>query len=521
MAKMKAKTWIQQHFSANLKRWLIAPSLALAVAAGFAMYECARPSPANAAAAAPADAPLSAESVSALLSLDHAMETLAARVTPAVVNVAVTSKGKPTQAEEQLPDGMQQFFGGPNGPFGRFFGPGMRQQPQIEHGIGSGVVISPDGYIVTNNHVVDGAVDIRVTTSDRRVLKARLVGTDPLTDLAVIKVDDAKLPSVPWGDSTDVLPGQTVLAFGNPYGFRFTVTRGIVSAVNRPNPDSSDPRKPGEFIQTDAAINPGNSGGPLVDARGQVIGINTFLISPSGTFSGMGFAIPVKIAKPTVATLIQYGKVSHGYIGVGITDVTPDNAKFFNLTNNTGAVITQVEPDSPGGKAGLRIGDVVKEIDGQKVTDAGQLQVAVGEKQPGTKITLGILRDGKDISVPVTLEDMNHRSAEAEAGPGAEHGKAHWGIGLGDLTPDLREQIQAPSEVHGAVIENVEPGSSADNAGLERGDVIVQVNRHPVESATDVQHALANVPKGQDALLLVWSNGGNTFRVLHSPESSS
>ena len=444
------------------------------------------------------------------------MESLAAHVTPAVVNVTVTSRSKPDPAAEQLPEGMQQF-----GPFGRFFGSPMQpQQPEIEHGLGSGVVISPDGYIVTNNHVVDGAEDIRVTTSDRRILKAKLIGSDPLTDLAVIKVDSANLPSVPWGDSSDVRPGETVLAFGNPFGFRFTVTRGIVSAVNRANPDPSDRRKPGEFIQTDAAINPGNSGGPLVDARGQVIGINTFLISPSGSFSGMGFAIPVKIAKPTVENLIRYGKVSHGYIGIGINDVTPENSSFFHLTNNIGAVVSQVEPDSPGAKAGLRIGDVITEIDHQKVNDAGELQVAVGEKPPGTKIVLGVLRDGKEASLSVTLEDMNH-SSEASANPGQNHGRARWGLGLEDLTPDLRQQLQAPTEIHGALIENIQPGSPADNAGLTRGDVILEVNRHAVKSAADVQQALQDVPKGQDALVLVWSSGGNSFRVLHSPEGAS
>src|SRR5580700_2266694 len=278
------KTWTRR---------LAIPILALALVASFTTYEFAKPAAARAAAAAPAAAPLDSDSVGALLALDKAMETLAARVTPAVVNVTVASHTK--EAHGRMPDDMQQFFGQSN-PFGQFFGPRMQQrQPQIEHGMGSGVVISPDGYIVTNNHVIDGAVDIRVTTSNRRVLKAKLVGADPLTDLAVLKVDASGLTSAPWGDSKEVRPGQTVLAFGNPFGQRFTVTRGIVSAVKRANPDSSDRRKPGEFIQTDAAINPGNSGGPLVDARGEVIGINTFLISASGSFSGMGFAIPSQI----------------------------------------------------------------------------------------------------------------------------------------------------------------------------------------------------------------------------------
>jgi serine protease Do len=514
---MNLRSWIQQHFPTKLTRRLIVPFLALALAAAFVAYECVGPVAAKAAATpAPPDAALNADSVSPLLELDRAMEALAAHVTPAVVNVTVTSRSKPDPAAEQLPEGMQPF-----GPSGRFFGsPTQPQQPEIEHGLGSGVVISPDGYIVTNNHVVDGAEDIRVTTSDRRILKAKLIGSDPLTDLAVIKVDSANLPSVPWGDSTDVRPGETVLAFGNPFGFRFTVTRGIVSAVNRANPDPSDRRKPGEFIQTDAAINPGNSGGPLVDARGQVIGINTFLVSPSGSFSGMGFAIPVKIAKPTVENLIRYGKVSHGYIGIGINDVTPENSSFFHLTNNIGAVVSQVEPDSPGAKAGLRIGDVITEIDRQKVNDAGELQIAVGAKPPGTKIVLGVLRDGKEASVSVTLEDMNHTS-EASANPGQNHGRARWGLGLEDLTPDLRQEVQAPTEIHGALIENIQPGSPADNAGLARGDVILEVNRHAVKSAADVQQALQDVPKGQDALVLVWSSGGNSFRVLHSPEGDS
>ena len=238
------------------------------------------------------------------------MEALTARVRPAVVNVNVTAKVNDHQLAEQGEDDQdqsqnqqqqqkqfQQFFG-PGSPFGQFFqgpqgfqGPMMQQQPSFEHGLGSGVIISPDGYIVTNNHVVAGATNISVTMSNRDIYPAKLIGADPLTDLAVIKIEGHDFPSIPWGDSSKLEPGQLVLAFGNPYGFRFSVTSGIISALDRPNPDS-DRRKPGEFIQTDAAINPGNSGGALVDARGELIGINTFLYSPTGAFSGMGFAIP-------------------------------------------------------------------------------------------------------------------------------------------------------------------------------------------------------------------------------------
>src|SRR5216683_1106246 len=414
-----------KNWKAILGRHLMIPMLTLAMLGSFVTWEFAKAVPAKAAASisAPTAAPLDDSSVSALLALDQAMETLAARVTPAIVNVTVTSRGK--------------------------------------RGMTSGVIISPDGYIVTNNHVVEGATDVSVTMSDRRILRAKVVGTDPLTDLAVLKVDGKDMPNAPWGDSAKLHPGQTVLAFGNPFGFRFTVTRGIVSALNRPNPATDDARKPGQFIQTDAAINPGNSGGPLVDARGEVIGINTFLISPSGSFSGMGFAIPTQIVRPTVETLIKYGKVSHGYMGIGISDVTPENSKFFNLKKAEGAVVTQVEPASPGAKAGLKTGDVITRLDGQPVSDAGELQVQVGQKRPGTTIKLEVMREGKIVDVPVTLEAMGGRNSDDESAS-SEHGKPRWGLGLADLTPDVREQLQAPKDIHGAVVGNVQPGSPAD-----------------------------------------------------------
>ncbi len=508
------------NWNTNLTRRLIVAVVAVVTVASLASYEFAHA--AKAAVAAPAAAPLDDNSVAALLTLDRAMETLAAHVTPAVVNVTVSSKPGAQNAGDESSQDMEQFFapfgGNPFGgtPSGRQFQMPRMPRDRVEHGLGSGVIISPDGYIVTNNHVVDGATDIRVTMTNREVLPAKVIGTDPLTDLAVIKVKGTNLPSVPWGDSAKLRPGQTVLAFGNPYGFRFTVTRGIISALNRPNPDASDRRKPGEFIQTDAAINPGNSGGALVNARGELIGINTFLISSNGSFSGMGFAIPTQIVQPTVETLIRDGKVSHGMIGIGISDVTPDNAKFFQMSNATGALVTQVEPNSPGGKAGLKTGDVIAKLGGHSVADAGELQMEVGQKRPGDTIQLEVIRDGKTSSIPVTLEAMSAVNSEASAG--TEHGKGRWGVSLGDLNSDAREQMQIPSDVHGAVVEDVQPGSPADNAGLQRGDVIVEVNRHSQQNAADVAKALSNVPKGEDALVLVWSSGGNTFRVLHSTQ---
>jgi serine protease Do len=515
------KSWMQ-NWKTGVGRSLIVPILAILMVGSFVTYDFVKAIPAKAAAmASPTTTPLDDNNVGALLSLDQAMETLAARVTPAIVNVTVTSRAKANMAEGEGPDGAE------DNPFGQFFGQqfghkfghqGRPQMPRVEHGLGSGVIISPDGYIITNNHVVEGATDVRVTMSDRRILPAKVVGTDPLTDLAVIKVDAHDLPNAPWGDSTKLHPGQTVLAFGNPFGFRFTVTRGIVSALNRPNMSGDDARKPGQFIQTDAAINPGNSGGPLVNARGEVIGINTFLISPSGSFSGMGFAIPTQIVRPTVEKLIQFGKVTHGYMGIGISDVTPENSKFFHMDSAVGALVSQVEPDSPGAKGGLKVGDVITQIDGKEVSDAGELQVVVGQQNPGTTIHLQIMRDGKGVAIPVTLEAMGSRDKSGKETAEAIQGKPRWGVGLSDITPEMREQLQAPSDLRGALIQQVQPGSPADNAGLQSGDVIVEVDRKPVQSASDVQKALSSVPKGQDALVLVWSNGGNSFRVLHSAE---
>jgi serine protease Do len=503
-------------YAQSAKRRIGAAVLALAMIAGVGAYHFLQPTTARAAATSNA-APLDDNKIAALLSLDQAMETVAARVTPAIVNVAVTAKVDQKKMmmqqglPEGLPDDMQQFFEH------QFGGRGQQpQQPQFQHGIGSGVIISPDGYIITNNHVVADATDIKVTLGDRRILSAKLIGTDPLTDLAVIKIEGSNFPNVPLGDSSQLHPGQTVLAFGNPFGFRFTVTRGIVSALNRPNPYNDDPRKPGQYIQTDAAINQGNSGGPLVNARGEVIGINTFLISPSGSFAGMGFAIPTQIVQPTVDSLVRYGKVSHSYIGVGITDVTPENSKFFDLKDANGAVISEVQPDSPGAKAGLKVGDVIVGLDGKKVLGAGELQAEVSSKHPGTKVSLDVLRDGKSVDVPVTLEELGSKDKKEELNASADSGKPRWGVGIADLTSDVREQLQAPVSLKGAVIQRVQPGSPAEDAGLQPGEVIQSVNRQQTPTAADVQKALASVPKGQDAMVLVWGNGGSTFRVLHT-----
>jgi len=456
-------------------------------------------------------------SIAALTSLDHAMEAVASRVTPAVVNVAVTSKGSSEYATSEgqmqgLPPGLQQFFG-----------PMLQQpaQPQIQHGVGSGIIISPDGYIVTNNHVVDGATQIKVTLNDRRILSAKVVGVDKLTDLAVLKVNATDLPTIAWGDSTKLEPGQTVLAFGSPFGyFQFSVTRGIVSAVNRPNPYSDDARKPGGYIQTDAAINPGNSGGPLVNSHGELVGINTFIISNSGSFAGAGFAIPSQIVRATTEQLIKSGKIEHGYLGIGMNDVTPDNAHFFNLQDATGAIVSQVTPDSPASSGGVKTGDVIAQLNGQKIVDGSALQVAVSEMAPGTKITLGILREGKPTTLNLTVGQLHGNSEVADNGgeDGQPNGKI--GIEVGNLTAEARLQFNVPEQVHGVVVQNVRSGSPADDAGLQPGDVILEVNRKPADSASQFANAVHQDKDGKELLMLVWSKGNSSYRTIHPDQDN-
>jgi serine protease Do len=472
-------------------------------------------------------APMDDNSVSSLVSLDNAVEAVAARVTPAVVNVSVTAKVSAQDAEEgddqdagggvpqnAIPPELRRFFGGG--------GQMPQQQKKVEHGIGSGIIISPDGYIVTNNHVVNGATQIKVTMNDRRVFPAKLIGVDKLNDLAVIKIDGKNLPMVAWGDSTKLHPGQTVLAFGSPFGyFQFSVTRGIVSALDRPNPYSDDARKPGDFIQTDAAINPGNSGGPLVNAHGELVGINTFIISNNGSFSGAGFAIPSRIVRASAESIIKDGTVHHGYLGISMNDVTPDNSSFFNLPDATGAIVAQVTPDSPASRAGLKNGDVLRELNGTAIKNGGALQVAVSQVAPGTDIKLGILRNGKPETLTVKVGEFKGDKQVAENDGEGTQQRGKLGLAVADLTQDVREQLNLPTQVKGAAVQSVRPESPAEDAGLAPGDVIQEVNRKPVENAQQFADVVHAAPADKDVLLLVWSHGGASYRVVHPAQNQN
>jgi serine protease Do len=459
--------------------------------------------------------PISESSIAPLTSMDDAIEAVTNHVMPAVVNVSVTARVPRVQGgqgfgmggipPEAIPPEFRQFFGGG----------GQQQQPQFQYGIGSGFILSPDGYIVTNHHVVEDAKSIQVTLHDRRVFPAKVVGVDKLDDLAVIKIDATNLPTISWGDSATLKPGQTVMAFGNPFGeLTFSVTRGIVSAVHRSVNPSKNNRAPRDYIQTDAAINPGNSGGPLVNAHGQVVGIDTFIFTSSGSFAGAGFAIPANLAQHSVNEIIKTGKVEHGFLGIGITDVSPQNAKFFNVPTASGALVNQVNPDTPASSAGIKQGDVIRSVNGKDITDATDLQVMVSEMSPNTPISLGILRDGKPITVHATVGQYH---APNQQGQNAESGQpqhARLGISVQDLSPELRQQFGVPSDVQGVVIQSVQQGSPADAVGLQPGDVIVQVNRHPVANAQNFLDQVRNIPAEQSVLLLIWTKQGTTYMVI-------
>lgn len=474
-------------------------------------------------AAAAQQSQISQSSVAPLTTLNDAVESVVSHVMPAVVNVSVTARVPQDQSggggqgfggidPNQIPPEFRHFF---------FFGPGQgqqQQQPQYEYGIGSGFIISSDGYIVTNHHVVNDAKSIQVTLHDRRIFPAKVVGVDKLDDLAVIKIDATNLPTVSWGDSGNLKQGESVMAFGNPFGsLTFSVTRGIVSATDRRGPSSSN-RAPADYIQTDAAINPGNSGGPLVDAYGRVIGINTFIYTNSGSFAGAGFAIPSDLAQHYVNQIIKSGKVEHGFLGIGITDVLPENAKFFNVPTASGALVNQVNPDTPAASAGFKQGDVIRSVNGKTMKDATDLQVTVSEMNPGTPISIGILRDGKPMTLHATVGQYHAPGQEASNnGPGqAQH--ARLGISVQDITPELRQQFNVPDDIHGVVVQSVQSGGPADQY-LTPGDVIVQVDRHPVTSAQNFVDQVHNIPADQSVLLLVWSKqggpqGGTTYIVI-------
>ena len=421
---------------------------------------------------------------------------LAARLKPAVVNVSSMRKAGASpsgRGPSDERDPMAEFFG-------RYFGERPQRPVQAR---GSGFIVNPDGYIVTNNHVVDGATGVRVKLSDGRELDAKVTGHDPKTDVALLKVEATGLPVIPLGDSEALRVGEPVMAIGNPFGLEQTVTTGIVSGTGRVIGEGPYD----DFIQTDASINPGNSGGPLIDARGRAVGINTAILSQSGGSIGIGFAIPVNLAKPVVAQLAATGHVVRGWLGVQIQPVTDDLAKSFKLPSATGALVTSVVDGSPAQKAGLRSGDVITQYNDRKLAKADELSRVVAETPGGQVVPLTIVRDGKTLTLTATvgtLDDKETREAATPAAPGG------LGLSLSSVTPEVARELDLGSQ-RGAVVRDVRGGSPADRAGIHEGDVITEVDRQRVASAEETKRAIEHHAKGSPLLLLVHRDGGSYY----------
>ena len=446
--------------------------------------------------------------IEALESQNKAYERIAQAVTPAIVNIQSTKVVKVQQSP---------FF---NDPFFRqFFGDMFGQIPreQREHALGSGVIVSPDGYIVTNNHVIARASDIQIMLTDKRTFKGKVVGADPQTDVAVLKIQAKDLPTAPLGNSSTLRVGDTVMAFGNPFGLNFTVTRGSVSAVGRSGLGIEAFE---DFIQTDAAINHGNSGGALVNVRGQVVGINVAILSSSGGpmgeggWTGVGFAIPSNIVQHVMASLIKTGKVERGYLGVTtLEDLTPALARQFHVPDVSGALVNNVEPGSPADKAGLKQGDVIRTFEGQTVNSRAHLESTVVNKSPGMTVTLGLLRDGKPMDLKVTLTERPSNAGERGGARPHSEGTLR-GVSVQELTPEVREQLGLPSHIQGVVITEMDPDSPAAEAGLQPGDVVQSINRRPVNSVSDF-NSLAAEARGETLLRI--NRGGNAWFVAVTP----
>lgn len=424
---------------------------------------------------------------------------LVEKVSPAVVTIRATRTVEQT-GMQGAPDFLRRFFGDD-----AFRG----QAPRQERGLGSGVVVSADGYILTNNHVVDDANRVTVELTDGRSLSAAVVGTDPPSDLAVLKVEGENFATLPLADSDRARVGDIVLAVGNPLGIGQTVTMGIISAKGRATGLADDAYE--DFIQTDAPINRGNSGGALVNLRGELVGINSQILSPSGFNIGIGFAIPSNMARGVMDQLIESGEVRRGLLGVTVQPITADLARSLGLTDVRGALVNGVSAAGPAARAGLEQGDVILSLNGSPVDSGNSLRNAVARLKPGTTVTLSVQRDGRARDVQVKLGEREAERTALGGGDATEPAGGRYGMAVEPLTPELARQLGVSSQA-GVVVAGVDPGSPAADAGLQRGDVIEKANRTPVRDADELKRALDAVPDGRPGLLLV-NRRGNTIYV--------
>jgi serine protease Do len=434
-------------------------------------------------------------------------------VLPDVVNISTSKVVKASEhpemqqgMPEDMPPFFQQFFGQQFGPGS---GPGSRSprpRDQREESLGSGVIVSPDGYILTNNHVIDGATDVRVTLADKRQLKAKVIGTDAKTDIAVLKVEGSDFPAITVGDSTKVQVGDYALAIGDPFGVGQTVTMGIISAMNRGNLGIEDYE---DFIQTDAPINPGNSGGALINDRGELVGINTAILSHgSGGNEGIGFAIPINLARGVMSQILDHGKVNRAYLGIMVQDVTPGISKAMNLKDMKGVLVGDVTPNGPAQKSGVQRGDVILEVNGKVMEDSRQLRNMISMMDPTSTVNLKLMRNGNATNMSVKLGDMpaDKQQASAEEKPSEQ---ALNGVTVENLDAQTARQLGLSAAVTGVVVTDIDPSSALASAGLRQGDVIQEVNHQPVKNVNQFQELIRKA--GDSPLLLVNRKGTTLF----------
>jgi serine protease Do len=444
------------------------------------------------------DVNVSEEAVQALTRVSDAMVKLVAAVRPSVVNISTT---RTVRRQQQGPG----FFNDPF--FRRFFGDKFTrpfQQPQEEQrtSLGSGVIVDDSGYILTNNHVVQNAEEITVTLWDKREFKGEIIGTDPKTDLAVVRIETNGLKTATWGDSDALKVGELVVAVGSPYGLSQTVTSGIVSAKGRANVRIADYE---DFIQTDAAINPGNSGGPLINTRGEVVGINTAIFSTTGGYQGIGFSIPSNMARAVMESLIKEGKVTRGWLGVTIQPITKELADQFGLDNDEGSLVSDVVQGSPAEQAGLKRGDIIMEYRGKKMGNPTELRNAVASTPPGTEAKLGVVREGKKKTLIVSIGELPEDISAFLRG--ADNALVE--VQVQDITPEIRRSLGISEKVEGVVVT-----FAGEDTGLRRGDVVLEINRTPVTGVEEYGEIVSQIGAESDILLLVYREGGVFYMTI-------
>jgi serine protease Do len=467
------------------------------VVAVLVLFLPAVPSPAK-------DVAVSQDSRQFLKKLSDSLAEVAEAVKPSIVNISTTT----TTAVDVNPFGdlfndpfFHRFFGDPSNPHGG------GKQKQKASALGSGVIVSDNGYILTNNHVVKNADEIKVLLTDKREFKGKVIGSDPKTDLAIIKIDAKGLPVLPFGDSSALKTGDVVFAVGNPFGLNQTITMGIVSAVGRSNVGIADYE---DFIQTDAAINPGNSGGALVNGEGQLVGINTAIFSTSGGYMGIGFAIPSNMARSVMDSIVKHGRVIRGWFGVSIQNLTADLADHFGIKDRQGALVSDVVKDSPAQKAGIKRSDVIIAYNGKKVADATALRNLVADTRPGTTVEVTVVRDKAEKVLKVAVSEQPEARKVIKK---VERDNALKGVSVQDLTPDLRSSLNIPDDVTGVVVAAVASDSVAQGL-ITQGDVIQQVNGREIGSVRQFEEAASGIKVKDTVLLLIYRNGGSLYLTI-------